>query len=167
MDQIDIDIIKVIKSEQDFIECTEVLRRSFKTVADEFNLNQTNAPTHPSNLTIESLKKSVEKGIVLYGLHIHDKMIGCIGVEQSPEKHKYYIEKVAVLPEKRHNGYGKMLMDFACATIKQHNGKLISIGIINESSVLKNWYTEYGFVEKGLKRFDHLPFEVCFMEKEL
>jgi diamine N-acetyltransferase len=160
-------MIKELKSEQDFIACTEVIRKSFKTVADEFNLNQTNAPTHPSNLTITSLKESVEKGIVLYGLQIHDMMIGCIGIEQSPEKHKYYIEKVAVLPEKRHNGYGKMLMDFACDNIRQNNGKLISIGIINENSVLKSWYTDYGFVEKGVKRFDHLPFEVCFMEKEI
>jgi hypothetical protein len=60
-----------------------------------------------------------------------------------------------------------MLMDFACDKIHQNNGKLISIGIINENIVLKKWYTDYGFVEKGLKRFDHLPFEVCFMEKEV
>jgi len=60
-----------------------------------------------------------------------------------------------------------MLMDFACEKISERNGKLISIGIINENSVLKNWYIKYGFIEKGLKRFDHLPFEVCFMEKEI
>jgi diamine N-acetyltransferase len=160
-------MIKELKSEQDFIECTEVIQKSFKTVADDFNLNQANAPTHPSNLTITSLKESVEKGIVFYGLHIHDKMIGCIGIEQSLEKHKFHIEKVAVLPEKRHNGHGKMLMDFACEKIHKNDGKLISIGIINENIVLKKWYTDYGFVQKGLKRFDHLPFEVCFMEKEL
>lgn len=160
-------MIKELKSEQDFIKCTEVIRSSFKTVADEFNLNQSNAPTHTSNLTITSLMDAVGKGIVFYGLHIREKIIGCIGIEKSPEEHKYYIEKLAVIPENRHNGYGKMLMDFACEKIHQNDGKLISIGIINENIVLKKWYKDYGFVQKGLKRFDHLPFEVCFMEIEI
>jgi hypothetical protein len=55
-------MFKKLKSEQELIECTEVLRKSFKTVADEFNLNQTNAPTHASNMTINSLKESIQNG---------------------------------------------------------------------------------------------------------
>jgi ribosomal protein S18 acetylase RimI-like enzyme len=77
------------------------------------------------------------------------------------------MEKLAVLPDKRHNGCGRMLMDFACEIIREKNGNLISIGIINENTVLKNWYIKYGFKEKEVKRFPHLPFEVCFMEKEI
>jgi diamine N-acetyltransferase len=160
-------MMKELKSEQDFIECTEVIQRSFKTVADDFNLTRSNAPTHPSNLTLTALKESVDKGITFYGLYRHGVMVGCIGIEKSTEEYKYYIEKLAVLPDKRHFGYGKMLLDFACDRIYEMNGRLISIGIINENSILKNWYNKYGFNEKKLKRFDHLPFEVCFMEKEI
>lgn len=160
-------MIKELKSEEDFISCTDVIRKAFKTVADEYNLTPSNAPTHPSNLSVTSLKEAVRKGAVFYGLQINGKTIGCIGIEKSPEAHKYYIEKLSVLPEKRHNGYGKMLMDIACEKILQNDGKLISIGIINENIILKNWYLRYGFNEKALKRFEHLPFEVCFMEKEI
>ncbi len=160
-------MIKELKSEREFIECTEVIQNSFQTVADEFNLNRNNAPTHPSNMTFNTLKEAVGKGSIFYGLYSNGKIIGCIGIEKSSEEHKYYIEKLAVLPDKRHHGYGKMLMDFACENIHEKNGKLISIGIINENTLLKNWYIKYGFIEKGLKRFDHLPFEVCFMEKEI
>lgn len=160
-------MIKELKSEQDFIECTEIIQKSFKTVADEFNLDKGNAPTHPSNLTLTALKESVGKGITFYGLYRHGTIVGCIGIEKSTEEHKYYIEKLAVLPDKRHRGYGKMLMDFAYDTIHEKNGNIISIGIINENAILKNWYKKEGFNEKGLKRFDHLPFEVCFMEKRI
>lgn len=160
-------MIKEIKSEKDLIECTEVIQKSFKTVADEFNLNISNAPTHPSNITLTALKESVGKGITCYGLYRNNKVIGCISIEKSPDINKYYIEKLSVLPDKRNNGYGKMLMDFACDKIREKGGKIISIGIINENAILRNWYKKYGFNEKGLKRFAHLPFEVCFMEKEI
>ena len=33
--------------------------------------------------------------------------------------------------------------------------------------LLKNWYMSYGFRETGTKAFPHLPFTVCFMEKEI
>ena len=75
------------------------------------------------------------------------------------------MERLAVLPSYRHRGIGRALMDFAFEAVKKHGGKKVSIGIINENRVLKNWYMEYGFVETGTRVFRHLPFEVCFMEK--
>lgn len=46
-------------------------------------------------------------------------------------------------------------------------GGSVSIGIINENRVLKNWYIEYRFAETGTRKSSHLPFEVCFLEKEV
>lgn len=77
------------------------------------------------------------------------------------------MEKLAVLPEHRHKGYGKKLMGFVFEQVKMSKGERISIGIINESTVLKNWYIENGFAETGTKKFEHLSFTVCFMEKSL
>jgi hypothetical protein len=51
--------------------------------------------------------------------------------------------------------------------VKNMEGKKASIGIINENVRLKKWYIKHGFCEKALQRFDHLPFTVCFLEKEL
>jgi len=42
-----------------------------------------------------------------------------------------------------------------------------SFGIVNEQEVLKSWYKGLGFTEKETRSYPHLPFTVCFMEKEL
>ncbi len=43
----------------------------------------------------------------------------------------------------------------------------MSVGLVDENAVLKRWYAALGFRETGKKRFAHLPFTVCFMEKAL
>ena len=97
----------------------------------------------------------------------HDgRQIGFVAIEKASDEF-YYMEKLAVLPEYRHRGFGKKLMDFVSDYVKAKNGKKISIGIINENSRLKTWYQAYGFEETGLYQFEHLPFVVCFMEKEV
>jgi diamine N-acetyltransferase len=45
--------------------------------------------------------------------------------------------------------------------------EVISIGIIDEHTVLKQWYRKLGFTEVNRKKYDHLPFTVCSMEKRL
>jgi ribosomal protein S18 acetylase RimI-like enzyme len=77
------------------------------------------------------------------------------------------MEKLAVLPEYRHKGYGKRIMDFVSGFVKEQGGSKISIGIINENTILKNWYLEYGFKETETRVFSHLPFTVCLMGKEV
>ncbi len=79
----------------------------------------------------------------------------------------FYLEKLAVLPAVRHQVYGRSLMDFSCEYVKKVNGETISIGIINENIRLKQWYVDYGFKEIELKRFSHLPFTVCILEKQV
>ena len=32
---------------------------------------------------------------------------------------------------------------------------------------LKKWYLSQGFIETGSKDFEHLPFRVCFMNKQI
>ena len=75
------------------------------------------------------------------------------------------MEKLCVLPHFRHNGYGKELMDSVFNYVRKENGNKVSIGIINDNMILKNYYIKNGFVEKNLKKFNHLPLTVCFMEK--
>ncbi len=36
--------------------------------------------------------------------------------------------------------------------------------IIEENTVLKNWYIANGFVHTGTKKFDHLPFTTGYLE---
>jgi ribosomal protein S18 acetylase RimI-like enzyme len=147
-----------------FEEWAVVIRNSFATVAEEFGITRENAPTNPAFAEADSLEKMKEKGIMLYGAYLDEQRVGFVAIERA-DGDRWYMERLAVLPPYRHRGIGRALMDFAFKTVKKHGGKKVSIGIINENRVLKNWYMEYGFVETGTRVFRHLPFEVCFMEK--
>lgn len=156
-------IIKRIDEHQ-FEECARVIRNSFITVADEFNLTKENAPTNPAFIERDSLEKMKEKGIGMFGAFEGDVCIGFVAIEKANED-VFYMERLAVLPEHRHKGIGRELMDFVFDYSRRNGGKKVSIAIINKNKRLKDWYIKYGFIETGVKEFKHLPFEVCFMEK--
>jgi len=50
---------------------------------------------------------------------------------------------------------------------KQLSGIKINIGIIEDNTVLKNWYAANGFIRIGTKKFDHMPITVGYMEWEV
>ena len=143
-----------------------VIRNAFKTVALEFSLTRENSPTHPSFMTTRRLREDHNKGVRFFGLFMEDRQIGFIAVEKA-DASLYYIERLAVLPGYRHQGYGRRLMEFAFQHIKVNGGTKVSIGIINEQTVLKDWYKAMGFEETSTREFAHLPFTVCFMERAI
>ncbi|MFC1948943.1 GNAT family N-acetyltransferase [Chloroflexota bacterium] len=143
-----------------------LIRDSFRPVAVEFGLTRENCPTHPSFVSVGQLRQFKEKGLKLFGLFLDDRQVGFVAVEQADES-LYYMEKLAVLPDCRHNGYGVELVRFVIDYIKSRGGEKLSIGIINEHTVLKDWYKGMGFKETGTMDFAHLPFTVCFMEMDL
>jgi diamine N-acetyltransferase len=158
-------MIKRIK-ENEIDKLVEVIKVSFITVANEFNITKNNTPTNPAFITSRDIKNLFKKGLIFLGLYLNNELIGCVAVEDTSSE-LYYIEKLAVLPEFRHKGYGKKLMNSAFEVVKKNGGTRISVGIINENKTIKKWYKILGFKETGLKNFPHLPFTVCFMEKEL
>lgn len=159
-------VFKQIEEDADLKKCLEVIRESFLTVAKEFKLTIENAPTNPAFIKFSDLLKMREKGIVMFGVFNEESQIGFVAIEKAGED-TYYMEKLVVLPEFRHRGYGKRIMDYVVDYVRKNGGKRIGIGIINENSILKQWYENYGFREIELKRFAHLPFTVCLMSKEI
>ena len=158
--------IRPVTDTNEFGEYARVLRNSFATVAAALGLTPENAPTNAAFIDANRLRESFDKGAIFFCAIEDNRMIGTVAVEKSGDcEGLYYIERLAVLPEYRHMGYGTLLMDHACAEIVRRGGNRVSIGIINENDVLKKWYSGYGFTETGIKRFEHLPFTVCFMEK--
>lgn len=147
-------------------ECAGVIRNAFITVVDEFHLTRENAPTNPAFLGADALEKMRDKGAVMFGAYEGEHCIGFVAAQEANEG-TFYMERLAVLPEYRHEGIGRKLMDTVFDYVRENGGKKVSIGIINENTKLKNWYLQYGFAETAVKHFDHLPFEVCFMEKAI
>lgn len=158
--------IEAIDGEQGLERYAAVIRESFATVAQELELTIENAPTNPAFITAERLAEAAAKGLMMFGLFLDEQPVGFVAVEQAND-HLFYLERLAVLPQYRHLGYGKALMDFAFNYVSLKGGKSISIAVVNENRRLKEWYLQYGFVETGLKHFPHLPFTVCFMAKEI
>ena len=156
-----------INPEEDVSAVLKVLNLSHGTIARDFNFTKEDNPTNNAFIDEKTLREQLKNGLALYGLKMENRLVGCIAIEKSKrEVDTYYIEKVSVLPEFRHQGIGVRLMDFATDKIKNAGGKMISIALIDSNSKLKKWYLSQGFVETGFKDFEHLPFRVCFMRKE-
>jgi ribosomal protein S18 acetylase RimI-like enzyme len=130
-------------------------------------LTRENAPTNGAFIKPDDLKALLEKGIILIGVFENEEQVGFVAIEKSKEEKTFYMEKLAVLPEFRHQGIGEEILDYVFDFVRSNGGEKVAIGIINENTVLKKWYERYGFKETGIKQFTHLPFTVCFMEKEV
>lgn len=143
-----------------------IVRKSFKTVALDFGLTRQNCPTHPSFITNVQLFALYKKGLVFIGGFLNAEQVGFVAVEKA-DPLLYYMEKLAVIPTERHHRYGCKLVEFVIEYVQAHDGKKISIGVIDEQTVLKEWYKNIGFKEASNRKFAHLPFTVCYMEIDL
>jgi ribosomal protein S18 acetylase RimI-like enzyme len=159
------DMIRELKQE-DLKEGLEVIRRGFMTVAEQFNLTEKNSPTFGAFITEERLQYFFDQGSLMFGYFSDGIMAGFSQLYKKSED-VYELQKLAVLPEYRHRGIGKELLNYAAAKVKELGGSKITIGIIEENTVLKNWYLANGFIHTGTKKFDHLVFTAGFMEMEI
>ena len=161
-------IREIIESELN--KCAEVIRKSFATVAKEFNLTRENFPNHRSFLQTERLVNDRKFGIMQFGLFIRDNnydvLAGFVALKKLEEK-IYELEMLSVLPEFRHNNFGRALIDFAKRKVKELDGNKIKIDIIEENTVLKNWYASNGFIHMGTEILPHLPFTRGYMEVDI
>ena len=159
-------MIVPITKKEDLDQCLEVIHRSFQTVAEEFGLTKENCPKHTSFIPIYFLTTQMDWGWHMFGLFQEEKLVGYMSLSKEGED-AYELHNLAVLPEYRHLGFGKQLLEHAKETVKALGGNIIKIGIIEESTVLKQWYEQNGFVHTGTKKFDHLPFTSGYLEYRL
>ena len=144
----------------------EVIRDSFKTVALELGLNRDNIPNHPSFMTAEQLREQIEKGIKFFGLFLDGEQIGSVAVEKSDDS-VFFLQKLAVLPEYRQEGYGRKLTEFVIDYVKNNGCKKLALGIWDRQTGLKDWYLRLGFKVNSIRDFEHLPLTVCLMDMEI
>ena len=147
---------------KEIVLLTEIIRSSFRDVADSFNLTPGNCPKHASNCTTEWIKKDMKRGVTYFILVDEGHASGCVALER-PNSELIYLERLAVLPDRRKRGLGKALVDHVFKEAKRAGAKCVNIGIIAAQAELKNWYQKIGFEEMETKEFVHLPFRVTFM----
>jgi ribosomal protein S18 acetylase RimI-like enzyme len=149
--------------EEELETFTEVIRQSFATVATDFGLTEQNCPTNGAFIRVERLAADQRKGDLMAGLFEDDKPVGFAQLSRKGDG-VFELGKLAVLPCCRHKGYGARLLDWAQSAALEQGIHKMTIGIIEENTVLKSWYLSNGFVHTGTHVFPHLPFTVGFME---
>ena len=157
-----------LRSEEELLTCVRLLRKAFGTVAKDFGLSEETAPTNAAFTTLENLHVHVRNGMTLYGMFSDTCLIGCVATKKAKDRGTvYYIERLAVLPEVRHRGYGGQLLSFAIDRVRASGGTTVSIGLMDNNERLKKWYISKGFVQHDRRKIAHLPFKVCYMTREL
>lgn len=143
-----------------------LIHESFLDVAEKFALTADNCPKFPAFNAEERIESDFEKGLKFYILEEAGQACGCIALEKA-NPDLCYLGRLAVLAQHRNKGFGQALVNHVFKQAEKAGFKRVEIGIISKHRKLKNWYWKLGFVDKGTKKFGHLPFTVAFMYKEL
>jgi ribosomal protein S18 acetylase RimI-like enzyme len=143
-----------------------LIRNSFRDVAERFELTAENCPKSPAFYTMNRIRGDFENRLKYFILEVNGQSCGCVAFEKANPQ-VCYMMRLGVLPEHRKNGYGKALVNHIFEMAKKMGADRVEIAIIAKDEKLKNWYKKLDFIEKGTKKFEHLPFIVGFLYKQL
>jgi len=152
-----------VGTREDIDTLVEIIRDAFEDVAFRFGLTLQNSPTHPSNCRPEWLMKEMNRGVTFYILETQGRPAGCVALEKISDE-VCYLERLAVLPQERRNGFGEALVKYAMAEAKDLSVRRVQIGIIAEHQELHRWYEKLGFEDVESRAFPQLVFRVTFMD---
>lgn len=154
--------------EEELSECADIIRRSFRTVADEFGITAENAPGFTAfATTIERLEQQYrEERPMLAYVDEEGRILGyySLGMEAGGS---CGLNNLCVLPEHRHGKIGERLLESALTCAAAHGYGKLQAGIVEENVRLRKWYEKRGFVHTGKRKFDFFPFICGYLEHPL
>ena len=154
--------------QEDLAECVNVIRESFATVAEEYNITEENAPRFTAFATDEGRLNWHLNGEhrPMVGYVVDGKIVGYYSMLWLENK-ECELNNLSVLPAYRHDGIGAKLLEHAFEKAREHGCTKMKIGIVEENQVLRKWYEKLGFVHVGTQKFEFFPFTCGYMEKAL
>jgi N-acetylglutamate synthase-like GNAT family acetyltransferase len=144
----------------------DLIALAFRDLAKRFALDSDNCPSHPSLMTRERVERGFLLGTEMLLAFSGTSLCGCVGLRQ-PVDGVSTLEKLAVAPTFRHQGLGRVLVGQACSLARQTGAAQVEIGIIAKQHELRDWYESLEFRAVRAAHFDHLPFEVLFLRKDV
>ena len=147
--------------------CAAVVRESFATVAPQYGITRESAPRHTSFLPARRLFDQYDRGEPMYLYEYEGRAAGYCSMSPGGEEGACELNHLAVLPACRHLGIGKALVDHAVREARAMGCRKMEISIIEENTVLKNWYQAQGFVPVRTQKFDFFPFTCGYLELAL
>ena len=155
-------IIEINDSEK----VTDILNKSFMTVALQFNFTRENAPRFPAFINSDVIEKQFGSGLKMYGYSINNQIVACIGYSYYKDQ-IYFIERLATLSEYRHLKIGRKLMEFVENKIIENSGQIAEIHVVDKNILLIEWYKKSGYTEIRVDEIKTLPFNSLVMNKKL
>ena len=145
---------------------TNIINRSFMTIALQYNLTKENAPRHAAFINHDVIETQLNKGFKMYGYTINGQLVGCVGywIDDNEINH---IERLATLPEYRHLGIEKKLIGFIENIIMENGGKIAEIHVMDKNIKLIEWYKKLKYSITRINELKHFPFNSCVMNKIL
>ena len=148
--------------------CADVIRKSFQTVADEFGFTRENAPRFTAFATTEERLAWQMDGEhrLMYLDEEEGRICGYCSLLLL-ENGVCELGSLSVLPEYRHRGIGFRLLQHAEKAARAHGCTVMNLSIVEENTVLRNWYERCGAVHTGTEKFDFFPFTCGYMKIKL
>lgn len=160
-------VLTEVSDEAMLLACVAVIREAFGTVADEYGFTEESAPTNAAFLTVDRLREVQRRGDHVLALTAGTRIVGSVSLRPASDPAVAYLEHLAVAPACRHRGYGTVLVERSCALAAADGATTVSVGIIDANETLKGWYQRLGFAVTGTRVFQHLPFDVCYLQRPL
>ena len=143
-----------------------IIRRSFRRQVDILELERSECPEYVGFETADRVRRRMQQGSHVLVADLAGQLIGTVTFSRAvPNSPKGEIARLAVLPEHRGTGLGRVLMDAAEAGLGQAGVSVAEIGIVATFHRLRSYYEALGYAPTRLQHFEALPFEVQFMEK--
>jgi RimJ/RimL family protein N-acetyltransferase len=160
-------MIREVKREEISL-CANIIKKSFKTVADEYGFTEENAPRFTAFATTDERLYWHMDGEhrPMYVFEVDGVLCGYYSLLLQ-DNNECELNNLAVLPEYRHKGMGKELLEHSFKIARSKGCSLMNIGIVEENTRLRKWYEDNGAVHVGTKKLDFFPFTFGYMKKEL
>ena len=153
---------------EDIPACVGLIKKSFKTVADEYGFTEENAPRFTAFATTEERlfwqMDSEHRPMFVYE---EDGILCGYYSLLLQENGECELNNLAVLPEYRHRGIGRKLLEHSYLTAQYNGCKIMNIGIVEENKKLRKWYEDNGAIHVGTRKFEFFPFTCGYLKKEL
>lgn len=152
----------------DLEQCVEVIRSSFKTVADELGFTEKEAPRFTAfATTLQRLLYHYEQEKrPMFAYWEDEQIVGYYSLLKQ-NNDECELNNLCVLEEYRHNNIGKSLLKHAFSEAEKMGCCRLNIGIVEENTKLRNWYEVNGTKHIKTQKYDFFPFTCGYMRKEL
>lgn len=142
-----------------------LLGLGFRDVAERFDFTFERCPTFPAYITAERIAYEAGAGTRFFVIGERGEARGCVGLKI--EDGRCWMVRLAVAPQYRHLGVGRALVEYAEGEARRAGFGRVDIAVVGENRVLCAWYEMLGYRACETKRFDHLPFTVVYMFRDV